>query len=212
MKQLFFIVSILLLFSACKTQVAEPSKEEQAVVQFTGEKVPDEVPYGVAPATPAKEALDQIATFLFDSLTVTMDKSDKMKSIRIYSDENGLYNGWAVKVFSDTEHKYRYTKFEEGLSIWQIGYFDNGDLGHDFHMKDGKNYGSQRMWRKGGGLYIDTYFLEGGVLHGPQLRWHGNGTLSRDALFDKGQMVYEILFDQQGQPTKKEGKLPDKYQ
>ena len=130
---------------------------------------------------------------------------------RIYSNKNGLYNGWAVKVFSDTEHKYRYTKFEEGLSTWQIGYFDNGDLGHDFHMKDGKNYGSQRMWHKGGTLYIDTYFLEGAVQHGKQLRWYGNGVLARDALYDNNQLVFEVEFDLEGNPTKKTGKLPTKY-
>ena len=101
---------------------------------------------------------------------------------------------------------------DDGLVVWQVGYYDTGEIDHDFHMKNGFNMGSQRMWNKGGGLYIDTYFLEGGIQHGPQKRWYGNGQLAMDAFFRNGTPIYEVLFDTDGTVVNAKGKLPEAYQ
>lgn len=147
-----------------------------------------------------------------DELEMQAESVEGAYTLRTFSLNGVTFEGWAYQVFLDTEHRFRYTKFEKGLAVWQIGYYDNGDLGHDFHMKDGLNYGSQRMWRKGGGLYIDTFFLEGEIQHGLQYRWHGNGALAREALFNNGNLSYEVLFDKIGNITEKKGDLPKKYQ
>lgn len=133
------------------------------------------------------------------------------RTIRYYTLKNQPYSGWALQLFENNEHKYRYMKFEQGLTVWQIGYYDNGDLDLDFHLKDGVNCGSQRMWRKHGAKYIDTYMAEGGKQEGIQLRWHANNILAREAMFDNGKAVYEVLFNTQGAVTKTSGKVPEKY-
>ncbi len=174
--------------------------------------IPDKVPYGMHPETPSKTLLDKLDRVDYDSLSITEEYAEEGKIIMHFSLNGKPFNGWSSKVLDNTDHRYRYTKFEDGLVVWQIGYYDNGDLGHDFHMKDGRNYGSQRMWYKGGGLYIDTYFLLGGYEQGNQRAWHSNGVLSRDAFFEKGKLVYEVRFDGQGNVIYKSGDVPKMYE
>ena len=170
-----------------------------------------DVPYGQNPKTPSKGSLDILHLIPFDALSIEVRKRDDGKQIRVYSKDNKLFDGWTLQLFNDNEHRFRYTHYADGLADWQIGYFDNGELDHDFHMKNGVNCGSARMWQKGGCLYIDTYFLEGGINHGPAYAWHENCVLSRDALFDKDRMVYEVKFDSEGEIVEKNGAIPDKY-
>lgn len=156
-------------------------------------QVPTVVPYGIQPNTPTKIALDHIATVDYDNLEMTDSK---------YKLNLKLFDGWAIKLFEDTEHKYRYTKFINGQVVWQIGYFDNGDIGHDFHILGDENYGSQRMWRKGGIGYIDTYFLQGGHQHGTQKRWHSNGQLEWISEYQSGLLLSEVKYDVDGNEVK----------
>lgn len=195
MKYIILVLSLLLNGSCSGQQVV----------------IPDEVPYGPSPETPSLTLLDKVVDIDFDSLTEKKETRPDGKIIRIYSLDGKLFNGWALKIFPDTDHRFRYIKMEEGLMTWQVGYYDNGDLDLDFHHKNGYNTGSQRMWRKQGHPYIDTYFLEGAILHGPQLRWHGQGIMARDANFDNGTLIYEVLFDEKGQIIEKKGKVPPKY-
>ena len=173
--------------------------------------VPEQVPYHPNPEIPSQKALNAVTATDFDDLTEKKEVVSSSKTIRYYYQNEQLFSGWVLKIFSDTEHRFRYMKIDKGLIVWQIGFYDNGDLDFDFHHKDGHNVGSQRMWRKAVEPYIDTYFQEGGIQHGPQYRWHGKGVLARDALFENGQLVYEVLFDQQGEITQKTGDLPPKY-
>ena len=171
----------------------------------------DRVPYDENPPTPQKAFLESLSKISYNELEVKEKWLEKGKKIRIHSLRGVLFSGWAYQVFTDTDHRYRYTKIEQGLAVWQIGYFDNGDLDHDFHMKAGYNKGSQRMWRKGGKPYIQTYFLEGGISHGPQLRWHANGQLARDALYEKGIALYDVILSPDGKVVEFKGEIPAKY-
>lgn len=171
-------------------------------------ELPDQVPYGENPATPSQALLDKLLLISFDSLTEEVLKAKDGSIIRTFSLDQKPYSGWAIQVFPDTHHRYRYTKYEAGLPVWQIGYYDNGRLDHDFHMKGGQNYGSQRMWRGDGSPYIDTYFAEGGIQHGPQKRWYDNGILARDAQFQHGELVYEVLWNKDGKITEEKGMVP----
>ena len=192
------LLSILLLaiLTSCHGQVVDKNLD---------------VPYGHTPATPSKESLDMLNLIPFEALNIEMRKSKGGNQIRIYTKDNMLFDGWTIQLFKDNEHRFRYTHYANGLADWQIGYFDNGELDHDFHMKNGMNCGSARMWQKGGCLYIDTYFLEGGINDGPAYAWYENCVLSRDALFDKDRMVYEVKFDREGNIVEKYGEIPEKY-
>ena len=151
--------------------------------------VPNEVPYGTNPKTPSKVSLDRIAEVNYEVL---------VKTHSTFLFNNKAFNGWAIQIYDNNDHKYRYTKYLAGKAVWQIGYFDNGDIGHDFHILDGENYGSQRMWRKGGIGYIDTYFQRGGHQHGKQMRWHSNGQLEWVAEYQSGLLISEIKYDTDG--------------
>lgn len=197
MKQLPFLI-ILLLGYACQPQQKSP--------------ISVDIPRGINPQTPTQVALEEVVGIPFKALKETQSMNDRGRIYRSYDYENKPYNGWARQLLPDTDHRYRYMKFIDGVISWQIGYYADGTLDFDFHGKNGENYGSQRMWLADGTLYIDTYFLEGGVQHGPQKRWHSNHVLARDALYEKGELVYEVLFDQEGRITEKKGKVPSKYE
>ena len=170
-----------------------------------------EVPYEKNPKTPAKEYLDSLNLVPFELMNIEIRNSEKGNLVRIHTKDSLLFNGWTIQLFENNEHHYRYVHYSAGLADWQIGYFDNGELDHDFHMKDGENYGSARMWQKGGCFYIDTYFLEGGINDGPAYAWHANCILSRDALYDHDRFVYEVKFDTDGNIVQQKGVIPEKY-
>jgi hypothetical protein len=190
-----FIIGLLMTSIGCMSQT---------------ESLPEVVPREINPETPSYEILSKNITVEFNSLSEEVTNLDKMRTTRVYSLNGERYSGWAYQEFFDSEHRHRFTLFYYGSAVWQIGYFQDLDLGHDFHMKDGYNYGSQKMWNNDGGLYIDTYFLEKEIQHGIQKRWSGR-QLVRDALFDKGSLIYDVSFDGQGNIMKIEGTLPSDY-
>lgn len=173
--------------------------------------LPEAVPREVNPETPGFELLMAGVDIQFNSLVEHVQKLDAYKTTRTYSLSGVPFTGWAYQEFHDSEHRHRFTLMRDGFPEWQIGYFDDLGLGHDFHMKDGYNFGSQKMWHKGGDPYIDTYFLEGELQHGPQKRWTGKN-LVRDALFENGTLIYDVTFDLQGNIIEVEGSLPSNYQ
>lgn len=163
------------------------------------------------PITPSQVALDALKPIEFHKLKELRVETSKGSFYRKYELESELYNGWALLIYKVNEHKYRYMKIEKGLVVWQIGFYDNGDLDLDFRGKDGVNYGIQRMWRKGGSKYIDTYFLEGAIQHGMQYRWAENNTLAEESKYENGSLIYRLQFDQHQKVIKSEGLIPDKY-
>ncbi len=173
--------------------------------------LPAEVPYHRHPETPPQELLEKVSTLNAEKLKTKQLEGEAGRRVNFYYLEGIPFSGWAYQLFEGNKHRYRYTKFEEGLPVWQIGYFDNGQLDHDFHMKDGRNMGSARMWMRDGKPYIDTYFLEQGLMDGPQQRWHSNGQLARDAWFIRDSLVYEVLFDRDGVITERKGAVPQKW-
>ena len=104
-----------------------------------------EVPRENNPKTPKQDRLEPWVKVNFQELAENLDTLDSGKVVRVYSRDGNLFSGWAKQIFEVNEHRFRCMYFQEGLVEWQIGYFDNGDLDHDFHMKDGNNFGSQRM-------------------------------------------------------------------
>ena len=109
-----------------------------------------------------------------------------------------LYSGWACSNNMDDKHKYRYSEYIDGIMVRQIGYFDNGQVDHDFRMNKGRSVGQQRMWMRDGHLYVDNNYNEFGEMHGPQLRWYKNHQLARDGYYENGKMIYDIEYDQSG--------------
>ena len=118
---------------------------------------------------------------------------------------NDLFTGWACQVFNDIEHQYRYMLIQDGQLVRQIGYFENGQLDHDFRIKNGKNQGSSRMWRSDGLPYIEEYYNQFGNMDGIQKRWHAGKVLAREALYKNGTLIYDICYDQNGNVTKQTG-------
>jgi hypothetical protein len=171
----------------------------------------NEVPYGENPETPTQQELEEKMPIVYDSLFVTDSTiNDKGRVVRLHKINGKRFNGWAKQVFQDNDHRDRYTKIENGIVVWQIGYYANGQLDHDFHMKDGFNVGSQRMWRSNGDPYLDSYYLEGGVPDGIHKRWHADNILARMATFENGDLIYEVNYDQNGNVTRSTGKAPKK--
>ena len=195
MNRAILVLQMIILLSACGLE----------------SRIASEVPYGESPTMPSQEVLDQLVSVPYQSLEVREDRSNPQKRIRTYYLDGELFSGWSKQIFLDSDHRYRYVKYENGIAVWQLGFYDNGNPDVDFHMKDAYNCGSQRMWLKEGSLYVDSYFLEGGIPHGKQMRWHFNGALARDALFNQGEVVYEVLFDQEGGITERKGEVPEKY-
>ena len=155
------------------------------------------------PSTPPQDSLDQICSIAYDSLQ-RIPKSHPDSS-DLYLLRKARFSGWACHIFSDTEHKFRYTQYDGGVLIWQIGYYANGQLDHDFRMRQGKSMGSERMWRGDGHPYIDYYYSAPGVPHGIHRRWHTNNMLAREALFEHGLLIYEHLYDQNGKLLESKG-------
>ena len=213
----FSIMLITLMFSCCgqtdnKTdKVSKDLNPKTSNFGYLNSLISLTVPYEKNPKTPSKEYLESLDLVPFEALTIDKIKTKSGQRIRNYKKDSQLFNGWTIQKFNKNEHRFRYTHYTMGFADWQIGYFDNDELDHDFHMKDGVNCGSARMWQKGGCLYIDTYFLEGGIGDGPAYAWYENCRLSRDALLDNGRILYEVKFDHEGNIIEKQGEVPEKY-
>lgn len=215
------IVLLLLLTTLLSSCIGQSDKEtEKGSIKLKSETLTSgdlnslatlKVPYEKEPQTPSKESLDSLDLIPFETLVIENKSTEGSNHIKYYRKDSQLFNGWAIQIFNENEHRFRYTHYANDLADWQIGYFDNGELGHDFHMKDGMNCGSARMWYKGGCPYIQTYFLEGGIGDGIAYAWHENCILSRDVLFKNGSILYEVKFDQEGKVVEKFGEIPEKY-
>ena len=171
----------------------------------------NEVPYGENPVLPGMDELESLSELDFSELTVIDIELNEERSGKMHVLNGKPYIGWVRQLFPENEHRFRYMLMEDGLIAWQVGYYDDGTPDMDFHMKNGLGKGSQRMWYKSGGLYVETYYKDGGIQHGPQKRWYGNGKLAMDAMFENGEPVYEVLFDKDGSVVNAKGDLPEEY-
>ena len=126
-----------------------------------------------------------------------------------YSLNNQKFSGWAFEEFPETNHKFRFTLYIDGQMVRQIGYYDQGQIDHDFNMKDGQSLGSEKMWKEDGHLYIDHFYSEPGKMHGLQLRYHDNHKIARKALFEDGNRIFEIKYDRMGNILETIGKIPE---
>ena len=158
---------------------------------------------------PSKEVLDNLNPIPFDQLEESWSMNSSLQKIKIYIWKDRVFDGWALQVFPDSDHRFRYLKFELGEIVWQIGYYDNAELDHDFHLEQGNNYGSQRMWRKGGAPYINNYFLRGGVQNGMQFRWYAHHQLAEKSYYENGVLIYKLKLDTNGQVLEQFGVIPD---
>lgn len=170
-----------------------PKFDPIIVKEYNG--IPDSVPYGPNPKTPSQKALESASHIKDDDLNVVDGKSYL---------EDELFSGWTAQIFKDNPHRYRYTMYNKGKKVWQIGYFENGQLDHDFHVFQDKNKGSQRMWREDGSPYIDNFFLEGGILHGIQKRWYSNHRLAMESKYEHGVQLYKKEFNKSGHMMRQE--------
>lgn len=172
--------------------------------------VPDQVPYGKSPLTPTQEALEAKEPMDAQVLTESRFFDDEGRATSRFYLNDAPYSGWSYQEFTETDHRHRYTRYEEGWRVWQIGFYDNGQLDHDFHMMKGRTLGSERMWRRDGKPYIDYYYSEVGAMDGFQRRWHVNDILAREGLYEEGKLIYELLFDYDGEITDSKGSPPNK--
>lgn len=174
--------------SAIKTP-AVSANDDYPIEKIETIGIPQKVPYEPNPVTPLQEDLIKVSETNFDSLIVINGITYQNKKV---------FSGWAYQIYKDNSHRYRYTKFNAGKKVWQIGYYESGNIDHDFHIYKDENMGSQRMWRDDGSLYIDNYFLEGGVLHGVQKRWYVDNRLAVESKYDKGILIYKREYDKSG--------------
>ena len=175
------------------------------------QSIPVQIPYHRDPETPSLAALQAISKIDASALERHQVFDEAGEGIQTFSLDGELFTGWAYFLHPDTDHRYRFIFCKAGKIHWQVGYYDNGQLDHDFHMKADKSFGSERMWNKNGRPYIDYFYDPPGEMDGVQYRWHGNGVLAREGLYKKGEMVYEVIFDKEGRPIEKKGKVPEKW-
>lgn len=126
-------------------------------------------------------------------------------STKLYLISGQPFSGWALQVFAGHDHRYRYTQYQDGALVRQIGFYADGQIDHDFHFKDGSSYGSERMWHKNGQAYLDFYYGQAGQLEGQQYRWYASGQLALEARYVGGVMQYELEYDQAGKPIGQRG-------
>ena len=155
------------------------------------------------PITPTQDSLEKWCS-VDENKLVRVHKGDSLPFHKYYLN-NKLYTGWACEVRINNHHKYHYSQYENGEMVGRVGYYANGQVDMDFLSRNGNNVGSARMWNTDGSLYIDTFFTEDGKLDGLQWRWYKNGVVARKALFDKGELIYELLYDSNGNLTEKKG-------
>lgn len=170
----------------------------------------DIVPYEYETYVPSQNQLKKISKLDYNKLEIKRTRLKSGKYIKYHYLNGKLYNGWVFQIFENDKHKYRYLKIENGLITWQIGYFDNGQLDHDFHQKHGYDCGRQRMWRRNGDKYIDNFKLEGEISHGDQYRWSANNILAEHSKYENGKLIFKIIYDESGNILKTEGNPPKK--
>lgn len=106
------------------------------------------------------------------------------------TDTTRAYTGWIRQILVDSDHRWRFQRFEQGWLVEQVGYYADGTADHHFHTDTtGRNIGSQRMWRADGSPYLDQFHDENGDLHDRQMRWNADGSVDWNAQFDHGTEV-----------------------
>ncbi len=158
-----------------------------------------------SPDTPLRVTLDTWCTHSLDSIKRQLGKQTT------YYHKGKLFTGWACSIDMNTEHRYRYAKFEDGLLVWQLGYFASGNIGHDFRRKGDKSMGSERMWKADGSLYIKGFYSAPGVFDGLQERWYSNGQKASESLYQHGRMLYMVEWSTNGWMVKAKGNVPQTY-
>lgn len=170
--------------------------------------VPEQVPYGPSPATPPQAALEAVCGEEIEALT-RHEVEGEGGSLRYYFTIGGeRFTGWACQEIPDNNHRYRYTKYDDGWPVWKVGYYANGQPDLDFHMQRGGSLGSERMWRSDGDPYIDYFYSDVDHMHGKQRRWHANGAIAFQAEYNKGELIYEIRYDGKGSVLDLKGDVP----
>lgn len=186
--KLLLPILFLAAFTSCQPTVAQT------------EELPESVPYHRNPEVPSQELLEANVTQNSEELEIKNEVNATGNGRTIYYKDGELFSGWIFMEFPGNEHCCRYILLEKGLPLWQIGYFDNGQLDHDFHLKNGKDIGHQRMWHRDGTPYIDHFKNEAGNMEGKQWRWHPNGQVWWEAEYVKGELFSEKHFDANGAP------------
>jgi antitoxin component YwqK of YwqJK toxin-antitoxin module len=192
-----FILIILIFISACGI----PDDMD----------IPRDVPYGTYPPTPAFRALEKAVVLEHEALNSRKETFDEGGTRLLHFYEGAPFTGWVREFSPEDEHRYRFTRLEKGYEVWQIGYYQNRELDFDFHLMNGKKYGSQRSWRKDGTRLFDQFYQPEGVRHGHQRRWYANGRLAEDALYQHGQLIYSAELDSMGNLISSKGELPLRY-
>lgn len=189
--RIFSLLSVLLICGCSHSQEPE---------------FPDEF-WEIDPVSPSQMDLDSWCEEEYENLERENNRING--GIDLYRLKGKLWTGWACSNDPTTEHQFRYSYFKEGVLWWQLGYFSNGQLDHDFRMQNGKNCGSNRMWKADGWPYIENYYSGPDEKHGLWKRWYGTRQLAMQALWEKGKLIYKAEWDQEGTLVKSEGKLPE---
>lgn len=156
------------------------------------------------PLTPSRDSLEQLCQVELEWLHRV--QKQEPEGMDLYYLADSLYSGWACHYNPDHDHQFRYAQYIQGQLVWQIGYYANGVLDHDFRIHHGKSSGSERMWMADGSPYIDYYYSPVGVKHDYHRRWHSNHQLAREALYYHGVLIYEHVFDPEGNLIEETGK------
>ena len=81
-------------------------------------QIPEEVPYHRNPHTPSLSDLQAVSKVEASELVSQMLFDEKGHGINIYFLGDSLFSGWASQVFPDTDHRYRFTLYQRGHSLW----------------------------------------------------------------------------------------------
>jgi hypothetical protein len=159
-----------------------------------------------APSTPAKIELDHSCDI--DASEIVRENNKINGGVDMYYHKELPFSGWACSIDFSNNHMYRYSLYKDGRLTWQIGFWANGELDHDFRAKEGVSLGSQRMWMEDGWPYIENYYSNPDVKDGLWRRWYTNHQIAYQALFENGQLVYEVEWNEEGTITNTEGQVP----
>lgn len=106
------------------------------------------------------------------------------------------FTGWCKHILTDTDHRWRFQRYEQGWLVEQVAYHADGTPDHHYHMDTlGRNVGSQRLWYPDGSPYIDRFRDEEGRFHGRQLKWSADGRMDWDVMYRHGTAI-----DAEGRP------------
>lgn len=158
------------------------------------------------PSSPAQIELDHSCDV--DASEIRRKNNKINGGVDMYYVNDKAFSGWGCSVDPTNDHKYRYSLYKDGRLIWQVGYWANGQIDHDFRSKEGVSLGSQRMWMSDGWPYIENYYSAPEVKDGLWRRWFANHQIAYQAVFEEGQLIYEIEWDEGGNISNSQGQVP----